>query len=72
MNAAKSFSIMVNGTEQHIAPGQTLEQFMTDCFKNSLNIVAELNGDIIARERWGAVVLRGSDVLELVHFVGGG
>ena len=35
-------------------------------------IAVELNGDILRREQYGAVILQDADVVEIVSFVGGG
>ena len=35
-------------------------------------VVVERNGDILRRERYPEVEVEAGDVLELVHFVGGG
>ena len=35
-------------------------------------VAVELNGDIVARDRWAATNLSEADRLEIVHFVGGG
>jgi sulfur carrier protein len=35
-------------------------------------VVVERNREILSRERYGEVEVEAGDVLELVHFVGGG
>lgn len=36
------------------------------------NVVVEINGTIIQREQYGQILVNAGDVLEIVHFVGGG
>jgi thiamine biosynthesis protein ThiS len=63
----------VNG-ERHEAPeGSTLLSLLGALGLNPRLIVVEHNRAILReRERYGEVALQEGDVLELVHFVGGG
>jgi thiamine biosynthesis protein ThiS len=72
MNTSRTISVQVNGQKETIPFGQTLQQFIAGRFGEFPNIVAELNGEIVTHDCWNDTLLRDQDLLELVHFVGGG
>jgi thiamine biosynthesis protein ThiS len=56
-----------------VAPGTTLAQFLAELQLDPRMIVVERNRTILRdREQFHAITLEHGDVLELVHFVGGG
>lgn len=62
----------VNGKEIEIENGITLKEFLEASGYNTERIAVELNGNISPRETYGDVVLKNSDSIEIVSFVGGG
>lgn len=62
----------VNGTEIVLAEGTTLLLYLQQQGYKLERIAVEYNGAIVAREQYTSVVLRSTDVLEIVSFVGGG
>ncbi len=62
----------VNGKETEIENGITLKEFLETSGYNPEKIAVELNGEISPRKTYGDVVLKNSDKLEIVSFVGGG
>ena len=64
--------IKVNGKKERLGVGVTLHKFISDKKLNTSAVVAELNGEIIKKNNWKAVMLKNGDTLELITFVGGG
>jgi thiamine biosynthesis protein ThiS len=63
----------VNGERRETAEGTTLAALLGALALDPRMIVVERNRAILRdRDGYGAVVLADGDVLELVHFVGGG
>ena len=70
-NRKRGDGMKVNGTEIVLAEGTTLLLYLQQGYKLE-RIAVEYNGAIVAREQYTSVVLRPTDVLEIVSFVGGG
>ncbi len=64
--------ITVNGRTQETGPGQTLHGLIQSMGLDPSVVVAELNHDIVAGEKFAATNLNPGDRLELLSFVGGG
>lgn len=73
----KKITLLVNGKEAVCEHGALLSEFVSRLREGhglspETPLVAEVNGEIIPKNRWGDVSLKAGDVLEIVHFVGGG
>ncbi|HXV80839.1 MAG TPA: sulfur carrier protein ThiS [Candidatus Binatia bacterium] len=64
--------IRINGEEKEIADGLSLAQLLEELQIRPGRVVVELNRDIVSREAHASTRLKAGDVLEIVHFVGGG
>jgi thiamine biosynthesis protein ThiS len=64
--------VTVNGDEREVAAGITVAGLLESLGLHPGLVVVERNREILDRERYGDVELASGDVLELVHFVGGG
>jgi thiamine biosynthesis protein ThiS len=68
-----TIALTVNGERRETAEGTTLAELLDALSLDPRMIVVEHNRTILRdRDAYGAVPLRDGDVLELVHFVGGG
>jgi thiazole synthase len=67
-----SLSLTVNGEPRRIFAGATIAQLVDSLELNPLKVAVERNGEIAPRSALGEMVLGDGDVLEIVHFVGGG
>jgi thiamine biosynthesis protein ThiS len=67
-----TIDIMVNGEPLGIASGLTVNDLLAELGLDPRKVVVEHNREILQRDRLADVKLRPGDVLELVHFVGGG
>ena len=64
--------IRINGEEKEIGDGVSLAELLEELRLRPGRIVVELNRDIVSREAHASTLLKAGDVLEIVHFVGGG
>jgi thiamine biosynthesis protein ThiS len=68
-----TITLTVNGRPRTLAPGTTLSEFLASLKLDPRIIVVEHNREILRdRAAFPALVLADGDVLEIVHFVGGG
>jgi thiazole synthase len=64
--------VTVNGDRREIEGGQSVVAFLESLGLHPGLVVVERNREILDRDRYGQVTVEDGDVLELVHFVGGG
>lgn len=68
----ETIEITLNGDRRQVAGGRTMEELLGELGLHPRLVVVEHNREILDRARYGATEVRAGDVLELVHFVGGG
>ncbi|MCL4154882.1 UNVERIFIED_CONTAM: hypothetical protein GTU68_005930 [Idotea baltica] len=66
-----SVEILLNG-EQKTTESSTVTQLLEELALSGKKVAVELNKEIVKRELYPTTQLSSGDVLELVHFVGGG
>lgn len=64
--------IRVNGKPRSVDRGGTVADLLTELELDGRTVVVELNRQIVRRNELSEVELQAGDVIELVHFVGGG
>jgi len=64
--------LTVNGDPRTIPGPATVTDLLTHLGLDPRMVVVELNKEIVRRPRLAETPLKDGDVLELVHFVGGG
>lgn len=62
----------VNGEQIQLTKSTTLEEFLKEQGYNIQRIAIERNDEIVPRENFSDVMLSDSDIIEVVHFMGGG
>lgn len=62
----------VNGKDREIPRGISVEALIESFDLNPALVVVELNRDIVSKEEYAETPVSEGDVVELVHFVGGG
>lgn len=68
-----TLALTVNGEPRAIAPGTTLSAFLASLSLDARMVVVEHNRTILRdRAAYASLALNDGDVLEIVHFVGGG
>ena len=64
--------VRINGEDHEIGAGLSLGALLEQLQMRPGRVVVERNRDIVPREAYGATLLAEGDILEIVHFVGGG
>lgn len=65
--------ITLNGEETEAADGISVSELLTvKQVKMPEIVTVELNGDILARNTFGEAILKDSDTVEFLYFMGGG
>ena len=62
----------VNGEQIQLTKATTLEEFLKEQGYNIQRIAIERNDEIVPRENFSYVMISDSDIIEVVHFMGGG
>jgi thiamine biosynthesis protein ThiS len=65
-------AITLNGEPRRIAAGLSIAALVTDIGLKPEKVAVERNLEIVPRSTLAEVLLADGDVLEIVHFVGGG
>ena len=68
----QNLTIQLNGKPRAISPGWSISDLVHSLNLVDKMVVAERNGEIVPRSVFPETELADGDVLELVHFVGGG
>ncbi len=69
---AAELSLIVNGEPRRAAPGWSIADLVSSLGLDPKKVAVERNGEIAPRSTLADVMLGEGDVLEIVHFVGGG
>jgi sulfur carrier protein len=71
--AEQSVAVTVNGAERLVSNNSSVGALLSSLSLDPRAVVVEHNGTIIRdRETLPSIVLSAGDVIEIVHFVGGG
>jgi thiamine biosynthesis protein ThiS len=68
----EAITVRINGEPRAVPAGLTVFHLLGHLDLQPRLVVVEHNGDILKRDRYASVAVSPGDVLELVHFVGGG
>ncbi|AXB75259.1 sulfur carrier protein ThiS [Novosphingobium sp. P6W] len=69
---ADELLLTVNGEPRRVAPGSSIADLVTGLGLDPAKVAVERNAEIAPRSTLADVILADGDVLEIVHFVGGG
>jgi thiamine biosynthesis protein ThiS len=72
MKKIKKMKIRVNGKIKTIAGKLTLYELIDDLKIPITKVAIELNKEIINKKKIRKIKLENNDVIEIVHFIGGG
>lgn len=64
--------LTINGESREVTNARTVEQLLGELELDPRAVVVELNREIVRRPALAATALAEGDVVEIVHFVGGG
>ena len=65
-------TVTVNGEARTLSDGTTVAALIAELGLGNRRVAVEVNRDIVPRERYPERELCAGDVVEIVHFVGGG
>lgn len=65
-------NITLNGKPAVLEMGTSIQRLLVLKELVDRLVVVEINGSIVPRERFGETVFQPGDIVEIVHFVGGG
>ncbi|MCX8084271.1 MAG: sulfur carrier protein ThiS [Calditerrivibrio sp.] len=65
-------TVKVNGNYIEISSQKNLAELLDELNLSKKNVVVELNREIIEVSNYNSTYLKEGDVLEIIHFVGGG
>ncbi|MFS0848966.1 sulfur carrier protein ThiS [Novosphingobium panipatense] len=69
---ADELLLTVNGESRRVPAGSSVADLVAAIGLDPKKVAVERNGEIAPRSTLGDVTLTDGDVLEIVHFVGGG
>ena len=64
--------IQLNGKKRVIKDKMRLFELISKLKLNNKKIAIELNGKIISKSTYKKCILKNKDIIEIVHFIGGG
>ncbi len=64
--------VTVNGVDRRLAEGTTVAALVAELGCGERRVAVEVNCNVVPREHYDATRLGAGDVVEIVHFVGGG
>lgn len=64
--------LTINGNSRQLSSSGTVEQLLAELELDPRAVVVELNREIIRRPAIAATPVHDGDIVEIVHFVGGG
>ena len=67
-----SVTIVVNGEQRNVDEGQSVAGLLQELNLGVERLAVELNKRIVRRLDWPDIQLKPGDIVEIVHFVGGG
>ncbi len=65
-------NLMINGTPREVHQSASVADLLTELELDPRGVVVELNRELIRRPALADTPVRDGDVVEIVHFVGGG
>ena len=72
MKKAKKIKIKLNGKTSTINDKTTLSKLLNELKVPIKKVAIEMNREIVNKKKLNSIKLKNNDVLEIVHFIGGG
>lgn len=72
MSEVTTIRVRLNGKEKEVAADLTVRTLLETLDLHPGMVVVELNRDILERDSYSDFAVSDGDMIELVHFVGGG
>lgn len=65
-------TIILNGEKKEIESEVTLDRLLDLFSLPKQRVAVERNKEVVRKSEWSSTPIRESDVIEVIHFVGGG
>lgn len=72
MSTSTTIDVTINGKPVTLVTGSTISTFLASKGLEERLVVVELNESIVPRSDYASTILDTGDLVEIVHFVGGG
>ena len=72
MKKTKKIKIKLNGKTSTINDKTTLSKLLNELKVPIKKVAIEMNREIVNKKKLNSIKLKNNDVLEIVHFIGGG
>ena len=72
MNNLNVAKIQLNGDSYEINNGSNLNELLNKLKIQKKKVAVEVNGEIIEKNKYSKLILNKDDIVEIVHFIGGG
>ena len=72
MKKTKKIKIKLNGKTSTIDDKTTLSKLLNELRVPIKKVAIEMNREIVNKKKLNSIKLKNNDVLEIVHFIGGG
>ena len=72
MNNLNKAKIQLNGAPHEIKDGTNLNELLNKLKIQTNKVAIEVNGEIVAKNKYSNLILNKDDKVEIVHFIGGG
>ena len=63
--------VKINGKEEEVV-GQSISEYLSNANYDPRTIVIEINEEIISKNQYDDTIIRDSDIIEIISFMGGG
>jgi len=64
--------VTLNGELRDVREALSVAELIAELSLNGRRLAVELNQEVLPRDEYGARALASGDVIEIVHFIGGG
>lgn len=64
--------VTLNGEQKELAEGVTIQDLIVELDLTGRRLAVEVNREIVSRDSFTERALADGDVVEIVHFIGGG
>jgi len=72
MKKIKKIKIKLNGKIKSIDENYKIQRLLNDLNVSTKKIAIELNQEILDKKKLNRIKLKKNDIIEIVHFIGGG
>lgn len=65
-------TIQINGEKKEVAANTNLTEMLRKFSMPAERVAVELNNEVVRRKDWETKEISDGDIIEVIHFVGGG